>query len=102
MANLNEDFMYQVLEIVAEIPVGKVATYGQIATLMGYEKNARLVGKALQISGFYAEGYPCHRVVNSAGRLAPGFARQQDLLLDEGVKFKENGCVNLKKHRWEA
>lgn len=100
MAKLNEDFMYQVLEAVAEIPAGKVATYGQIATLIGCEKNARLVGKALQVSGFYSNDYPCHRVVNSAGRLAPGFFDQRDLLLFEGVIFKENGCVDLKKFKW--
>ena len=100
MAKLNEDFMYQVLEVVAEIPVGKVATYGQIATLIGMEKNARLVGKALQVSGFSAAGYPCHRVVNSAGRLAPGFDEQRALLLMEEVAFKENGCVDLKRCQW--
>jgi len=101
MVKLNEDFMYQVLEVVAEIPEGKVATYGQIAALIGMEKNARLVGKALQVSGNYEDDYPCHRVVNSAGRLAPGFTHQRDLLLSEQVGFKENGCVDLKKYQWE-
>lgn len=101
MATLNEDFMYQALEAVAEIPAGKVATYGQIASLIGYEKNARLVGKALQVSGYYATDYPCHRVVNSAGRLAPGFDDQHSLLAMEGVGFKENGCVDLKTFQWE-
>jgi len=101
MAKLDEDFIYQVLEVVAEIPQGKVATYGQIATLIGREKNARLVGKALQVSGFYVDGYPCHRVVNSAGRLAPGFDDQKGLLLEDGVLFKDNGNVDLKKYQWD-
>jgi len=101
MAKLDEDFLYQVLEAIAEIPQGKVATYGQIATLIGKEKNARLVGKALQVSGLYTDGYPCHRVVNSAGRLAPGFDEQKGLLLAEGVLFKANGNVDLKKYQWD-
>jgi len=102
MAKLDEDFLFQVLEAISEIPVGKVATYGQIASLIGKEKNARLVGKAMQISSVYTEDcYPCHRVVNSAGRLAPGFDQQKSLLLAEGVLFKENGHVNLKNHQWE-
>jgi len=100
MAKLNEDFLYEVLEAVAEIPRGKVATYGQIATLIGKDKNARLVGKALQISSLYEGDYPCHRVVNSSGRLAPGFDEQKELLLEEGVLFKDNGHVNLKIFQW--
>jgi len=101
MSKLNEDFVYQVLEAISEIPRGKVATYGQIANLIGKEKNARLVGKALQVSSLYADDYPCHRVVNSSGRLAPGFNEQKALLLEEGVLFKDNGNVDLKKFQWE-
>ncbi|MCL2559011.1 MAG: MGMT family protein [Turicibacter sp.] len=102
MAKLDEDFLFAVLEAIAEIPYGKVATYGQIATLIGKERNARLVGKALQISGLYADGYPCYRVVNSSGRLAPGFDAQEALLKEEGVAFKENGHVDLKNYQWGA
>ena len=103
MSKLNEDFIYQVLEATAEIPHGKVATYGQIARLIGKEKNARLVGRALQMSSLYADGgYPCYRVVNSAGRLVPRWDEQQGLLLAEGVLFKENGHVDLKKCQWDA
>ena len=64
---LNEEFIFQILSIVEEIPEGYVATYGQIAKLSGYDKNARLVGKVLSLSGYYGK-YPCHRVVNSSGR----------------------------------
>ena len=41
----SEEFAYEVLSVVEEIPPGKVASYGQIARLVGREKNARLVGK---------------------------------------------------------
>lgn len=100
MSQLNEEFLFQILSIVEEIPVGCVATYGQIARLSGNDKNARLVGKALSLSDYYGK-YPCHRVVNSSGRCAPGWAEQKDLLFMEGVSFKDNGCVDLKKYQWK-
>ena len=65
---MNEDLIYEILSVVEEIPAGCVATYGQIARLIGREKNARLVGKALSQAQYYGD-YPCHRVVNHAGRL---------------------------------
>ena len=101
MANvLDENLVYEILSVVEEIPEGNVASYGQIARLIGREKNSRLVGKVLSMAEFYGE-YPCHRVVNHAGRLAPHFIEQRELLLDEGVEFKDNGCVDMKKYQWE-
>ena len=90
-----------VLSAVAKIPKGKVATYGQIARWIGRPKNARLVGKILNQAERYGT-YPCHRVVNHAGRLAPGFAQQKDRLLAEGVKLKDDMHVDLKRHHWEG
>ena len=63
---LTEELIYEILSVVEEIPEGKVATYGQIAALIGRERNARLVGKVLSMAEFYGQ-YPCHRVVNHAG-----------------------------------
>ncbi len=57
---LNEDLIYEILSIVEEIPEGRVATYGQIARLVGREKNARLVGKVVGMAESYGD-YPCHR-----------------------------------------
>ena len=45
---------------------------------------------------------PCHRVVNAIGRLVPGWDEQRQLLSDEGVSFRKNGCVDLKLHRWKS
>ena len=98
---LNRDLIYQVLSAVEEIPAGRVATYGQIARLTGRDRNARMIGKILSISAYYGQ-YPCHRVVNHAGRTAPGFQAQRELLEDEGVEFRANGCVDLKKYQWEC
>ncbi|MCH5280537.1 MAG: MGMT family protein [Lachnospiraceae bacterium] len=96
---MNEDLIYEVLSAVDEIPKGKVASYGQIAKLIGRDKNARLVGKVLSMAEYFGD-YPCHRIVNSAGRLAPHFKEQRALLLEEGVGFKDNGCVDMKKYQY--
>lgn len=98
---MDEALIYQILSLVEEIPEGSVASYGQIARLIGREKNARLVGKVLSRAEFYGD-FPCHRVVNHAGRTAPGWPQQRLLLEAEGVEFLPNGCVNLKKHLWEV
>lgn len=100
MTTLNEELLYQIYSIIEEIPEGKVATYGQIAKLSGHEKNARLVGKALKYSEIYGN-FPCHRVVNHQGRLAPHFQNQKFLLEKENVKFKSNGNVDLKQCQWQ-
>ncbi len=97
---LNGKLVHQILSVVSCIPLGSVATYGQIAQLIGRERNARLVGRVLSQAGLYGK-YPCHRVVNSAGRLAPAWEEQRHLLWAEGVTFKTNGCVDLKKHQWK-
>ena len=55
----------------------------------------------LSMSELYGE-YPCHRVVNHAGRPAPHFYDQVDRLREEGVKFLPNGCVDMKTYLWNA
>lgn len=97
---LDEDLIYEILSAVAEIPKGKVATYGQIARLIGRPKNARLVGRVLSMAQYYGR-YPCHRVVNHAGRLVLGWERQKELLEAEGVEMKNENHVDIKNYRWE-
>lgn len=98
---LRDDLIYEILSVVEEIPKGRVATYGQIARLIGRDKNARLVGKVLSMAGVYGE-YPCHRVVNHAGRLVPGWQEQSLLLKSEGVPLKDESHVDLKKCQWDC
>ena len=100
MSKLDEDLIYEILSVVEEIPEGCVASYGQIAKLIGRDKNSRLVGNVLSRAELYGE-YPCHRVVNHAGRTAPGWWEQRLFLEEEGVQFKENGCVDMKKYQWK-
>ena len=97
----DDRLVYEVLSVVAEIPPGRVASYGQIAALIGRAKNARLVGRILSRAEQY-DSYPCHRVVNTAGRTAPGWIQQRALLEAEGVGFRPNGCVDMRRFRWEV
>ncbi len=102
MAN-NSGLYDRIYRAVQKIPKGRVATYGQVAAMAGNGNAARVVGNALHVNP--APGViPCHRVVNSKGRLAPGFAfggedEQRRLLEEEGVEV-ENGCVDLKKYQF--
>ena len=98
---LDSDVIYEILSVVDEIPEGCVATYGQIARLIGREKNARLVGRILSMSAFYGN-YPCHRVVNHAGRLVPGWIDQRCLLEREGIGMKDKNHVRLREHQWKC
>jgi methylated-DNA-protein-cysteine methyltransferase-like protein len=97
---LDEDLIYEILSVVEEIPVGKVATYGQIARLIDRPKNARLVGRVLSMAEYYGR-FPCHRVVNHIGRLAPGWEEQRELLEAENVEMKDEDHVDIKKYQWE-
>ena len=96
---MDERVTYEVLEVVGEIPRGKVATYGQIASLVGRTKNARLVGRILSQVDLYGH-YPCHRVVNASGRLVPGWLEQKELLEKEGILFKSPTNISLRKYQW--
>lgn len=95
------EFFNQVYKIVARIPKGSVMTYGQIGILLGTPNCARRVGQAMYHTPAYID-IPAHRVVNSKGGLAPdcafgGEGVQRKILEEEGVIFKGNGCVDLKK-----
>ena len=96
---MNENLLYEIYSIIEEIPEGMVTTYGDIAASIGKEKNSRLVGRALKISKIYGD-FPCHRVVNHNGRLVPNWIEQKKLLINEGITFKDETHVDLKKHRW--
>ncbi|GGP22886.1 MGMT family protein [Silvimonas iriomotensis] len=90
------------LAVVAQIPPGRVATYGQIARLAGFPRNARMVGRALAQSG---TDVPWHRVVNHQGAIShrglDGHDDLQRVLLEaEGVEFEANGVIKLKKWGW--
>ena len=94
----------KIYEQVKLIPRGKVATYGQIAILAGNPRWSRVVGYALHVNPD-PDGIPCHRVVTKDGRLSSAFAfggenMQKQLLTDEGVLFRGDNTVDMKKCMW--
>jgi methylated-DNA-protein-cysteine methyltransferase-like protein len=97
------DLIYRVVN---EIPCGKVATYGQIAAIVSPGLPARIVGYALH--GLPENTpIPWHRVINSKGQISYAATRydhdslQQKLLEREGIKFANDGIINLKKYLWD-
>ena len=103
----DEGFFERVYGLVRQIPEGRVASYGQVARMLGEPRKARFVGFAMHSSPGMAGGVPCHRVVFKDGRLAPGFAFggpgvQHDMLVDEGVVFLADGRVDMEMCSWEA
>jgi methylated-DNA-[protein]-cysteine S-methyltransferase len=94
------DFAQKVYEITKQIPRGKVATYGQIATLAGSPGAARAVGMCMK-HNLYAPVVPCHRVVGANGQLTGfsakgGIAKKKSMLMTEGVTFIGNR-VDMKR-----
>lgn len=90
----------QYRQIVSIIPLGKVATYGQIAAIAGYPMHAREVGRFLSEEGV---DLPWHRVVNAQGHLSLDVESsrqiQRERLEEEGIVII-NQRVNLKLYRW--
>jgi methylated-DNA-protein-cysteine methyltransferase related protein len=91
--------------VVARIPRGRVATYGQIAELAGRPRQARLIGYALSALP-PGSSVPWHRVVNARGQVSvraggTGFeAVQSQLLAREGVRQVE-GVLSLARYQWQ-
>lgn len=93
-----------VYRLVAHIPPGRVATYGQIARLLGHPSAARAVGYALHALPSGSD-IPWQRVINAAGRISSrcdphAESIQRTLLEAEGVRFDATGTVHLRLYRW--
>lgn len=96
----------KIYEVVKQIPSGRVATYGQVATLAGNPRWSRVVGYALHVNPNPDE-IPCFRVVNRFGETSGAFAfggsdEQRRLLELDGVEFTEDGRVDLEKFGWNS
>jgi methylated-DNA-protein-cysteine methyltransferase-like protein len=93
----------RIYAVVARIPRGRVATYGQVATLAGLPRQARLVGYALNVAP--DNDLPWHRVVNAQGRISPRSNAlghdelQAQLLKREGIRFSD-GSIALPRYQW--
>ena len=100
---MTKSFHQRVIDIIKSIPKGKVATYGQIAALAGNPRAARMVVRVLHSSSG-KEKLPWHRVINSKGSISlkpgTGYEVQKALLQKEGIVFKEDGSIDLKRFLW--
>ena len=96
-------FTERVKRLIAAIPTGRVATYGQIAACAGNHRAARQVAWLLHSSS-RKEKLPWHRVINSRGGISlpisGGFEEQKMLLEAEGIILDQKGRVNLSKYLW--
>lgn len=94
----------RIWRVVAAIPQGRVATYGQVAQKAGLPGAARRVGHAL--SGLpHNTLIPWHRVVNAQGRISlpegsKSHATQRNRLAREGIPFSPTGTINLHRYGW--
>lgn len=99
-------FFTRVYHVVRLIPRGKVATYGQVASIIADPQAARTVGWALNKLP-EGKAVPWHRVINAQGRISPrryagAISEQRQLLEREGVVFGADGAVDLEQYQWEG
>ena len=96
------DFTARVLTVVRRIPVGRVASYGDVAALAGRPRAARAVGNIMRTCG--RRDVPCHRVIAAGGRLG-GYggseALKRSLLVAEGVIVSGSRVRELDRVRWK-
>jgi O-6-methylguanine DNA methyltransferase len=95
-------FSRRVLSVVRRIPLGRVATYGDIARLAGRPRAARAVGNIMR--GCARPDVPCHRVVAAGGRLGGygGYeALKRSLLVAEGISVVGGRIRDLRRVRWQ-
>jgi methylated-DNA-protein-cysteine methyltransferase-like protein len=95
----------RIYDIVRQVPLGHVTTYGRIAHILGTHVNARVVGYAM--NGCTDDTVPCHRVVNRFGGLADAFQplgkeTHRMLLEMEGVEFQPDGNVDMERYMWDG
>ncbi len=101
-------FFTHVYRLVAQVPRGKVVTYGQVAALLGAPRAARAVGTALRhLPLSLTKKVPWQRVINASGGISlrgdvVRAEEQRWLLEEEGVAFNRNGKVNLEKYHWRG
>ena len=98
------DFTAEIIKVIKSIPKGKVATYGQVASLAGHYLSVRRVVWVLHALSD-KEGLPWHRVVNRKGRISlkpgAGYEKQKELLQREGILFSDKDSIDLDLFLWE-
>lgn len=100
-----QDFFKDVYEVVALIPKGRVATYGDIARYLGAVRSSRMVGWAMNNAHSLEKPIPAHRVVNRKGQLTGKMhfstpTAMEEKLTSEGLQIVDDQIVNFKVVRW--
>jgi len=105
---MSSDFYQRVYDLVRKIPPGNIATYGQIAAMLGSPQAARTVGyalNALRTSAVFPP-VPWQRVINAQGRISlppgGGYEIQRDLLAEEEVIADEEDTYDFTRYRWNG
>ncbi len=99
------NFFERVYQVAAQIPYGRVTSYGAIAKFLGAARSSRMVGWAMNGAGNRPE-VPAHRVVNRIGLLTgkhhfPQTNLMEQLLENEGVAVKDDKVIDFKDHFWD-
>jgi methylated-DNA-protein-cysteine methyltransferase-like protein len=105
MVHQEADINQRIWQVVTQIPLGKVATYGDVARHAGLPGAARRVGPALRVLPDDTS-IPWHRVLNAQGKISlpdgsSSQYTQRERLEAEGLVFQTNKSVSLKKFRWQ-
>ncbi|VAW44161.1 hypothetical protein MNBD_GAMMA02-1359 [hydrothermal vent metagenome] len=99
-----QDFTLKIIQTIATIPAGKVATYGQIAAMAGNHRGARQVSRVLHTCSSKYQ-LPWHRVIGAAGKISipkdqSGYLRQKKKLQQEGIEFGLSDTIDLSTYQW--
>jgi len=94
------DYYERIYTVTCQVPHGQVATYGDIATIVGEGCDARVVGHALGALGARADRVPWQRVINRTGGISTSGFGQRGALEAEGVTFDDHGHVRMDSHHW--
>lgn len=96
------DYFERIYTVAEQVPRGQVATYGDLATIVGEGCDARIVGHALGALGARAKTVPWQRIISRTGGISTSGHGQRELLEAEGVAFDEKGHVRMAAHHWEG
>ncbi|TDR17473.1 MGMT family protein [Marinicella litoralis] len=99
-----QDFTLKIIQNIAAIPVGKVATYGQIAAMAGNHRAARQVSRVLHTCSSKYQ-LPWHRVIGASGKISipkdqSAYQRQKKKLESEGIEFGLSDTIDLTQFQW--
>lgn len=104
MQHIMQELTQKIIQLIGQIPAGKVATYGQIAAMAGNRRAARQVSRVLH-SCSHKYQLPWHRVVGSNGKISipvnrPSHCKQKKKLQSEGIEFGLSDTIDLTLFQW--